>query len=412
MKMQPLKVFADRVAVGVLTRSDVEEDTILFGYREGTSAENAVSLTMPVRADQYDSMAGLLPVFEMNLPEGVLKDRLRRQFAKAIPEFDDLDLLSIIGSSQIGRLRYSRNDPLDEDVPTQDLAEILTYKGSADLFEHLLERFATYSGISGMQPKVLIREMRTPNKVTHLGATHIVKSFDATEFPELAANELICTLGAAAAGIATARVRLSDNRQFLVVDRFDLLPDGKYLGLEDFCVLDGRRAHGRYDGSYEGIAKRMTSFVSASALARALEQYALQVVYACTIGNGDAHLKNFSVLYRHAEDLVDLAPAYDLVSTLPYLPRDSLALTMDGSKRFPNRSGLIKFVRQVTGKNERAAVELLDQVAVGVEAAIGHAAEYGRQHSDAARFVERFSAVLRAGLARLNAGTVVPEKAL
>src|SRR5258708_29520883 len=58
---------------------------------------------MPVRPDQYDAMAGLLPIFEMNLPEGALKERLRMQFAKTIPEFDDLDLLSIVGSSQIGR---------------------------------------------------------------------------------------------------------------------------------------------------------------------------------------------------------------------------------------------------------------------------------------------------------------------
>src|ERR1700761_8037891 len=101
MKKPPVHVFAASVAAGSLTRSDVESDTILFGYREGTKPENAVSLTMPVRADQYDSMAGLLPLFEMNLPEGALRERLRMQFAKTIPEFDDLDLLSIVGTSQI-----------------------------------------------------------------------------------------------------------------------------------------------------------------------------------------------------------------------------------------------------------------------------------------------------------------------
>ena len=126
---------------------------------------------MPVRTDQYDSMAGLLPIFEMNLPEGALRERLRLQFAKTIPEFDDLDLLQIIGTSQIGRLRYSLQDSIEENVPTQDLSEILTYKGGADLFADLLERFATYSGISGMQPKVLIREIPAPEKITHQGAT-------------------------------------------------------------------------------------------------------------------------------------------------------------------------------------------------------------------------------------------------
>jgi len=386
----------------MLMRSDVEQDTLLFRYRGGTAPEGAVSLTMPIRADQYDSIGGLLPIFEMNLPEGLLRERLRLQFAKTIPGFDDLDLLAIVGASQIGRLRYAQQSELDEAMPSQDLDEILTYQGSANLFAHLLERFATYSGVSGVQPKVLIRDDEGPDKLTYQGATHIVKTFDPAEFPELAANELICMHGAAAAGIHTARVRLSENRRFLVVDRFDLTAEGRYLGIEDFCVLDGRRAHGRYDGSYEGVARRISDFISESALVQALEQYALQVAYACSIGNGDAHLKNFAAIYRHPEDVVELAPAYDLVSTLPYRPRDTLALTMDGSKCFPDRAQLIRFVRSVTGGSKARAVALLEQVATGVEAALERTREYGQVHQDANEFVELLRRVLCAGLARLR----------
>lgn len=401
MKKPPLHVFTANRAVGSIARSDLEADTFLFGYRAGTQPESAVSLTMPVRADQYDSMAGLLPLFEMNLPEGALRERLRLQFAKIIPEFDELDLLQIVGTSQIGRLRYSPQDSVDESVPTQDLSGILTYNGGADLFADLLERFATYSGISGMQPKVLVREIPVPGKVTHQGATHIVKSFDPREYPELAANEFICTRGAAAAGIDTSRVQLSTNRQLLVVDRFDLHADGSYLGIEDFCVLDGRRSHGRYDGSYEGIARRMADYVSPGALGRAKDQFALMVVYGCAVGNGDAHLKNFSVIYRHPEDEVTLAPAYDIVSTLPYLPKDTLALELCGSKQFPDRARLLQFVRQVTGKTSKAAQQLLEQAAGGVDAALRYAHEYGRRHHNATQFVERITAVLRAGKNRL-----------
>jgi serine/threonine-protein kinase HipA len=79
--------------------------------------------------------------------------------------------------------------------------------------------------------------------------------------------------------------------------------------MEDFCVLDGRRAHGRYDSSYEGIAKRLVDYVSPRAFAKAKEQFALMVAYSCIVGNGDAHLKNFSVIYRHPEAEVTLAPA-------------------------------------------------------------------------------------------------------
>lgn len=402
MKKPPLQVFTSSVLRGSLNRSDREPDTILFSYRQGTPSEDAVSVTMPVRADQYDSMGGLLPIFEMNLPEGALKERLRMQFAKTIPEFDDLDLLSIVGSSQIGRLRYAQREQLSESVPTQDLSEILTYKGSADLFAHLLERFAVYSGVSGMQPKVLVREVALPEKVTHRGATHIVKSFDPREYPELAANELICMRGAAAAGIKTAHVQMSQNRQFLIVDRFDLTQDGRYLGIEDFCVLNARREHGRYDGSYENIAKRITDYVTANKLAEAREQFVLMVAYACAIENGDAHLKNFSVLYALPEGEITLAPAYDLISTSLYMPRDKLALTMNDSKDYPDRARLIKFIRHVTGKSERSAASSIEQVIEGAHAAIGQARRYAKRHPDLQQFAAKLTAIMQRGIARLE----------
>lgn len=402
MKKSALNVFASGRLAGRLDRSDREEDTILFTYRSDCPGQSAVSITMPVRADQYDAMSGLLPIFEMNLPEGALKERLRLQFVKAIPQFDDLDLLSIVGSSQIGRLRYTQKAQLEEAVPKQDLAEILTYKGSTDLFTHLLEKFASYSGISGVQPKVLVRDGKAPDKFAHRGATHIVKAFDTGEYPELGANEMICTHGAAAAGIRTSRVELSQNRLFLVVDRFDLTEQGTYLGIEDFCVLDGRRAHGRYDGSYEGIAKRIGDFVSPSALAQAREQFALTVAYCCAIENGDAHLKNFSVQYADPEGEVSFAPAYDLVSTTPYLPRDTLALTLGGSKQFPDRARLLKFIRHTTGKSERLAAQILEQAVVGANAAMAMAKTYGREHKSAYGFSSRLTEVMERGFRRIQ----------
>ena len=395
MKMAALHVHAGSTAVGLLARSAVEPDTFLFSYRLDTEAASAVSLTMPVRVDQYDAMAGLLPIFEMNLPEGALKERLRLQFAKAIPEFDDLDLLRIVGGSQIGRLRYSVLENPDEDAPAQDLAEILTYRGTADLFAHLLERFAQYSGVSGMQPKVLVRQDVPIDRLTHRGTTHIVKAFDPTQYPELAANEFICTQGARAAGLAVPNLRLSANRQLLVVERFDLQAGGSYLGVEDFCVLDGRRSHGRYDGSYEQVARRIKDFVSPPLLGQALKQFALMVAYSCGVGNGDAHRKNFSVTYRDPEGEVSLSPAYDIVSTLTYVARDTLALELGGTKEFPDHARLLRFVREVTGKSMQSGQRLLDQAAHGVTKALDEAADYGRRHTDAADFVEHLSRVLR-----------------
>jgi serine/threonine-protein kinase HipA len=236
--------------------------------------------------------------------------------------------------------------------------------------------------------------------VAHRGATHIVKAFDPREYPELAANELICTRGAAAAGIVTARLQLSENRQLLIADRFDRTSMGAYLCLEDFCVLDARRAHGRYDGSYESIAQRISEFVSPGSLTHAREQFALIVAYSCAIENGDAHRKNFSVIYETPQSEVRFAPAYDILSTTPYIPRDTLALTLNGTKQFPTRSELVRFIRFVTAKSERGAIETLDRVAQGVALAIKEAQRFAREHPAVRNFSDRLVEALTRGLER------------
>jgi serine/threonine-protein kinase HipA len=249
-----LNVFTLGTPSGRLYRSDLEDGSFFFGYHEGLAKAFAVSLTMPVLQHPYDAMNTVHPIFEMNLPEGMLRQRLHLLFAKAIPNFDDLDLLRIVGTTQIGRLRYASAGAVPSEPAEEDLQKLITYRGTHDLFEDLLTRYATSSGVSGMQPKVLVRAKGT-GRVTHRGATHIVKSFDRAEHPELAFNEYFAMSAVRSAGVPTANVALSENRRLLLVDRFDLREDGSYTGVEDFCVLSGMRAHCRYDGAYEGVAR-------------------------------------------------------------------------------------------------------------------------------------------------------------
>ena len=98
---------------------------------------------MPVRLESWSVSFGLAPIFEMNLPEGVLRERLRLAFAKATGTFDEFDLLSVVGRSQVGRIRYTGDhERLNEDVPFQSVDEILERKRGGDLFRYLLEKFA------------------------------------------------------------------------------------------------------------------------------------------------------------------------------------------------------------------------------------------------------------------------------
>lgn len=396
-----LEVFAGTTRAGFLGRSDLAEAAYLFGYRADCPPASAVSLSMPVIADQYDSMGALHPIFEMNLPEGVLLERLRLSFAKAVADFDDLHLLAIVGRSQIGRLRYVAEGEMPGEVPAQNLEAILKFDGADDLFEDLIERYAVHSGVSGIQPKVLLREAGSAlGRLTERGATHIVKSFDPRRFPELAANEYFCLQAALHAGIRTSRARLADNRRILVVDRFDLAADGRYLGCEDFCVLNALRAHGRYSGSYELIAKRVGQFVSGSQQAHAFEQLFALVALSCAVENGDAHLKNFAVLYQDAENTVSLAPAYDVVTTTVYQSRDVLALTLANSKQFPSRDALMSFGRSACGLSAARVKQVLERVHEGVKAAQRDMHRYAKDHRDFAPAAERLSAAMERGLGR------------
>jgi serine/threonine-protein kinase HipA len=97
---------------------------------------------MPVRLPSWDVQFGLPPIFEMNLPEGVLCERLRLAFAKATGTFDEFDLLGIVGRSQVRRIRYTgQKEQLQEDVPFQSVDEILENRRGGDLFRYLIEKF-------------------------------------------------------------------------------------------------------------------------------------------------------------------------------------------------------------------------------------------------------------------------------
>lgn len=340
-----LKVWADRAEAGRLDRLPPRGST--FAYAPGMPENRAISLTMPVRVASWDVGFGLAPIFDMNLPEGALRERLRLAFAKATGTFDDFDLLAIVGRSQIGRLRYTgETDGLNEEAPFQSVDEILAARRDSNLLPYLLEQFARFSGVSGVQPKLLVRDendlalANRAERASFRGATHIVKFWEG-EYPELATNEYFCLRAAQRCGLEVPRFRLSDDGGALVIDRFDLRTDGTYRGFEDFAVLNGRPTADKYRGSYEtSVLKRFTQFASGVGVAGDNERLFTLIVLNCALRNGDAHLKNFAVVYDDVAGPISLAPAYDIITTTAYLPVDTMALTLDGTTRWPSASRL------------------------------------------------------------------------
>jgi serine/threonine-protein kinase HipA len=339
-----LRVWVDGKPVGTLDRF---ERGTTFVYDPTTDPNLAVSVTMPKRTASWDTPNGLAPIFEMNLPEGVLRERLKRRFAKALGSFDDFDLLSLVGKTQVGRIRYTEfAETLSEDVPFQSIDEILKAKGTSEFFEYLIEKFAIHSGLSGVQPKVMIRAEQESGlrlSSSFKSATHIVKFWDLAEYPELAANEFFCLEIAKRLKFSVPEFNLSEAGHALVIKRFDLGTDGKYLGFEDFCVLNGLSTANKYDGGYETrLFKRTGEFVRAADRPSALTDLFRLFVLNCAIRNGDAHLKNFGITYSDIQGAAQLAPIYDLITTTAYIPTDIMALSLDGSKKWPDRRKLVK----------------------------------------------------------------------
>jgi serine/threonine-protein kinase HipA len=392
-----IQVWTDKAASGTLARYSVRGSSFAYG---NVQPERAVSVTMPVRVPSWNSDFGLVPIFDMNLPEGALRERLRMAFAKATGKLDDLDLLSVVGRSLLGRVRFTGpEETLDAELPFQSVDEILAGGRGGDLYRFLIDRFAAYSGISGVQPKVLLRDEgdhaakdhgggRVPP--SYRGATHIVKFWEAREFPQLAANEHFCLKVAQACGLQVPRHRLSDDGLALVVDRFDLKPDGTYLGMEDFCVLNGKPTDRKYSGSYEtSVMQRFRQFGAVETMTRDLEDMFTLIALNCAVRNGDAHLKNFAIVYENVFAAARLAPVYDIVTTTAYLERDRMALTLEGSTEWPSAKRLQSLGETRALCSPSTVRRIFDRIADAISAVVPEVEAYARDHAEFAEIGKR-----------------------
>ena len=381
------EIFTNKRHAGALERHVAagEAPFPLFTYNATAGAENAVCLNMPPAPDaayphRETQIPGTIhPIFAMNLPER--GTRLRQMLAQALSVDDDFLLFGVIGRSQIGRLRAAPSaDPsLLDAVPETPLNELLKERGTEDILSEMFERYARYSGISGAQPKVLARDdgslasrpslsppqKLSANKFTASGATHIVKFFEADKFPALAVNEHLCLQAAKAAGIPSADAWLSDDFQRLIVARFDINDDGAYMGHEDCCALENFQPDWKYIGSYEQVAKSLARVLAPAHAREDMALFFRSLALSVLVRNGDAHRKNFGVLYNTAAE-VRLAPAYDIISSTPYLAKDTLALTLGGTKRWPNAKRLAQFGVQFCGMTPAEARDAIKRAAEGV----------------------------------------------
>lgn len=374
LRIKALNLHTTQGDAGALLR----QSQFVVRYNDATleRPELAISLTMPPRPEGWRSNQ-IPPVLAMNLPEGFLRDRVIQRYRKAM-DIDDMNLLAVTSTPAAGRVWASTPDASaaapGAPVPLRD---ILAHHGAEELFDELLERYATAS-ISGVQPKVVVPERTdadagSVDKSAIKSPDLIVKSAG-EHYQGLAENEYICMSIAEHVGLDTPEFWLSEDRKLFVIRRFDISPDG-YLGFEDLAALMGKHPDRKYDGSYSDVAKAINLNVAPIHRASSLEALFRLMVLNCVMRNGDAHLKNFGVLYgdpRTADEDARIAPVYDLINSTIYIPNDVLALGMAGSKAWPDGKTLERFGRQAC--EVRRAAHVVDEI-------IERAMEY--QHEDA-----------------------------
>jgi len=309
--------------------------------------EVAVSLTMSLNKKEYNHGA-LHPIFAQNLPEGYVRRYICEKLERHA-RVNDLYLLALQQDKGIGHLSFE-SDIGRIDAEDLSLGDILHWEGKESIFPELLNKYYLGGFASGVQPKVLLDNVKASVNQHDL----IVKSFD-DEFPLLTVNEFVCMSAAKKAGLNPPNFWLSDDQRTFVIERFDR-PDSGLLAIEDFSTLTGAD---KYRSSYEVVLKAVQAFTKKpTEVARAYSY----IVFNCLIGNGDAHLKNFAIQYDQNRSDICLTPPYDITHTLIYPALDKdMALKMDSAKAFPNKDALLKLAKQFNIKRAEVIIEQMAQ---------------------------------------------------
>ncbi|MCK5706663.1 MAG: HipA domain-containing protein, partial [Candidatus Aureabacteria bacterium] len=153
------------------------------------------------------------------------------------------------------------------------------------------------------------------------------KTYD--QIPE---NENLCMTIAEHIGIDIpphSLMKLKDDTHAYIIKRFDRR-NGNKINQEDFCQVLGKQKIDKYRGSIEQIANKLNDISEIPGLD--IQHLYERVLFYFIIGNGDAHLKNYSINYTDMSN-IRLSLAYDIVSSKLIIPNEEdIALTLNGKK--------------------------------------------------------------------------------
>lgn len=329
--------------IGTLTR--VPGDRILFAF-DDTYIKNEERPTLSLhfkdafgtlKTDFKLTQTRLLPLFSNLLPEGHLRKYLaERAGVKQEREFlllwalgQDLPGAITIKPSDGGGLPAEPGENVDVEAAQKD-------RDSSALRFSLAGVQLKFSAISDSSGGLTI-----PAK--GIGGSWIVK-LPSREFEGVPENEYSMMTLARLIGMNVPTIKLVEpsdienlptgignlNGKAFVIERFDRLSDGNLVHMEDFAQIFGLYPEDKYGRvSVRNIATVLAFETSTGDIA----EFIRRLTFNTLIGNADMHAKNWSVVYPDRRSAA-LSPAYDFVSTIPYIPDEEAALKFSRTKRF------------------------------------------------------------------------------
>ena len=279
----------------------------------------------------------LAPFFSNLLPEGPLRCYLSQ--LAGIHEQREFFLLWVLGRDLPGAVRV---EPADREAWPSAGPLGATYDATtANTHEHAL-RFS----LAGVQLKfsaIADASGGLTIPATGVGGGWIVK-LPSQPYRGVPENEFSMMMLARMIGINVPAIDLVDVKAIgnlpsgvdrlgdkaFIIERFDRRDDGSSVHIEDFAQVYGVYPEDKYKkASYRNIA----SVIATESDHADVVEFIRRLTFNTLIGNGDMHLKNWSLIYPD-QRCARLSPAYDFVSTLPYIPGDQAALNFSRTRRF------------------------------------------------------------------------------
>ena len=314
--------------------------------------KNSISLSLPNTKRFYTYDYRFPPYLETFLPEGYLYEIFKNILTKEYGYIDDYLIFAKLAPNIKSRIKF-KSEFRKLNFEFLNIDNILQ-NDSNDTFTHLLDIFLNKNAISGVQPKTIA--LLKDKETLHV-KEYIIKTWG-DEYPNLAENEYFCLNACKKAGINIPNIKLSKNKRFLVVENF-IFNDNETLGFEEILSLMDKNRDNKYDGSYEQIAKIIAQYTTNKK--DSLNQYFKIVVMNYLLKNGDAHLKNFGLLFQNDFSNIYLSPAYDIVNTTCYIYKDKPALMIRGKKVWYGQNELIEFGLKNCMLNKKEALLIYEK---------------------------------------------------